>query len=99
MVLTPNQSETDFESCGIVKCMITPQNGPEIVHEIIYPDGCCNIDGNLVGEDDVFETASGAFLCHNGEPLEVVVDRVQSSMSAYDDLMGLKPKGAISLFI
>ena len=93
MVLTPNQSETDFESCGIVKCMITPQNGPEIMHEILYPHGCCNIDGNLVGEDDVIDTADGTFLCHNGEPLEIVVDREKNSITAFEDLTGNQPTG------
>ena len=89
MILEPNQSKTDFQSCGIVKCLLTPENGPEIIHEILYPDGCCNIDENLVEEDGIFETAKGTFLCHNGEPVKIVTE--DSVMSAYEDLMGGSP--------
>ena len=89
MILEPNQSKTDFQSCGIVKCLLTPENGPEIIHEILYPEGCCNIDENLVEEDGIFETAKGTFLCHNGEPVKIVTE--DSVMSAYENLMGGSP--------
>ena len=90
MILEPNQSETDFDSCGIVKCLLTPQNGPEIFHEILYPEGCCNIEGNLVKEDGVFEGSKGTFLCHNGQPVQIVTqDSIKQS--AADFLMAGGP--------
>ena len=49
--------------------------------------------GDMVPEDSVIETAIGTFLCHNGEPLEILLDGNKQAMSAYDDLMGKNPTG------
>ena len=48
----------------------------------------------MVPEDSVIETPTGTFLCHNGEPLEILFDgKKHAAMSAFDDLMGKNPTG------
>ena len=51
----------DFDSCAMVKCQHTKSGGYEIFHEVLFPNGCCNINGKMVPEGELH----GDLMCHH----------------------------------
>ena len=46
--------------------------GVEILHEMVFDNGCCNIDSNMIEEGEMFTNQYGELhLCYNSEPLKI----------------------------
>ena len=44
----------------------------EILHEMVFDNGCCNIDSNMIEEGEMYTDQFGELhLCYNSEPLKI----------------------------
>ena len=60
----------DYESCGKVSCIET-NDGVEIRHEMVFDEGCCDIDGIMVENGKMHNDGSNSYLCHDSYPYEI----------------------------
>ncbi len=96
-VIYPGENLNDLESCGIVQCRQDPgNNGFEIVHEILFEDGCCNYNGQIIGEAQLHTDGGQTFLCFEGEVYNVnrfaghqASSLPEQPLSAMDDIFNL----------
>ena len=60
----------DYESCGKVSCVET-NDGVEIRHEMVFDEGCCDVDGIMVENGKMHNDGSNSYLCHDSYPYEI----------------------------
>ena len=74
MNVRPGSPVVDFDSCGQISCVFT-QDGVELRHEVVHEEGCCDIDGKMVGEGQIYNDMQDdqSYLCYKGNPYKVII--------------------------
>ena len=63
----------DFATCGLTSCNKTASdNSPHITHQVLYEKGCCEYNGEMVGEGEWLKLGHVDLLCHQGEMYAMV---------------------------
>ena len=68
------ESMYDFDSCAIVFCQQEPSGSCQISHKVLYPNGCCHIDGNMVPEGHFADSQ----LCHQKQVYKLAQNQSSS---------------------
>ena len=82
----------DYESCGKVSCVET-NDGVEIRHEMVFDEGCCDVDGIMVENGKMHtDQFQKSYLCHDSYPYEISSKfSIASDEHAIDDVIINEP--------